>query len=153
MKNIFTPLVAVSFLLYSCGNNTNDKPTKHSELTVQNEHHHDDKSEAIELNNGEKWKVDSNMLVHIRNMENDIVSFLKEERKDFKSLGEKLKSNIDLLTSNCTMKGKAHDELHKWLLPFIELSEKFTIAPNKEEQEKIYQEFKKSFIEFNTYFE
>ena len=91
------------------------------EIAEHNDHNHDDESEAIELNNGEKWQVDANMLTHIRNMENDVVSFAKVEQKDYKSLSEKLQSNIDLLTSNCTMKGKAHDELHKWLLPYIDL--------------------------------
>ncbi len=51
------------------------------------------------------------------------------------------------------MEGQAHDELHKWLLPFIELSEEFDVATEKENQEKIYQEFKKMFVEYNTYFE
>ena len=40
-------------------------------------------------------------------MENDVISFAKIEQKDYKSLAEKLQSNIDLLTSNCTMKGQS----------------------------------------------
>jgi hypothetical protein len=33
--------------------------------TTNDEHHHNE-SEAIELNNGKKWQVDKNMLIHIR---------------------------------------------------------------------------------------
>jgi len=51
------------------------------------------------------------------------------------------------------MEGQAHDELHKWLLPFIELSEEFDVATELEEQEQIYREFKASFKIYNTYFE
>ena len=70
MKKITISLTVISLFLFSCGNNSNEKSIEQSE-TVTNEenHHHDD--EAIELNNGEKWKVDENMLLHIRNMESD----------------------------------------------------------------------------------
>jgi hypothetical protein len=46
------------------------------------------KVQNIELNNGEKWEVDANMITHIRNMENDVISFAKVEQKDYKSLGQ-----------------------------------------------------------------
>ncbi|CAG0976837.1 MAG: hypothetical protein HND27_01125 [Bacteroidetes bacterium] len=51
------------------------------------------------------------------------------------------------------MKKQAHDELHKWFAPYIELSEKFDAATEPSEQEEIYQEFKKMFLQFNIYFE
>ena len=153
MKKITILIPVISLFLFSCGNTSNEKSKEQTETVTHEEHQHNAEIQTIELNNGEKWKVDANMITHIRNMENDVISFAKVEQKDYKSLSEKLQSNIDLLTSNCTMKGKAHDELHKWLLPFIELSRKFAVAAEKEEQEKIYQEFKKSFVEFNTYFE
>ena len=114
-------LFAISLFLFSCGNTSNEKSKEETETITHEEHQHDEESEVIELNNGEKWKVDANMITHIRNMENDVNSFAKVEQKDYKSLSEKLQSNIDLLTSNCTMKGKAHDELHKWLLPYIDM--------------------------------
>jgi hypothetical protein len=94
---------------------TKNQKSKPKTVTHE-EHQHNAEIQTIELNNGEKWKVDANMITHIRNMENDVISFAKVEQKDYKSLSEKLQSNIDLLTSNCTMKGKAHDELHKWVI-------------------------------------
>jgi hypothetical protein len=111
------------------------------------------KVQTIELNNGEKWKVDANMITHIRNMENDVISFAKVEQKDYKSLAEKLQSNIDLLTSNCTMKGKAHDELHKWLLPYIDLVKELSEAKDETEAEKQFQNIQTSFTTFNQYFQ
>ena len=153
MNKLILTFAVGSLLLYSCGNSTNEKLNNPPEVAKHNDHHHDDESEAIELNNGEKWQVDANMITHIRNMENDVVSFAKVEQKDYKSLSEKLQSNIDLLTSNCTMKGKAHDELHKWLLPYIDLVKELSEAKNETEATKQFENIQISFTTFNQYFQ
>lgn len=136
---------AVGLVLFSC--NTKSKEEKITEMnTVEHQH---SESEAIQLNNGEKWKVDDNMMLHIRNMEKDVIKFDKENGANYSLLAENLKANIELLTSNCTMKGKAHDELHKWLVPFIELVDAFS----KDKSANQYTEMKHSFLTFNQYFQ
>jgi len=153
MKKKIILIPAIALFLFSCGNASNEKSEDLSEIETHDEHHHDDESEAIELNNGEKWQVNANMITHIRNMENDVVSYAKVEQKDYKSLSEKLQSNIDLLTSNCTMKGKAHDELHKWLLPYIDLVKEFSEAKDETEASKHFENIQISFTTFNQYFQ
>ena len=138
-------LFAFGLVLFSC--NTKSKEEKTNEMTTV-EHQHSE-NEAIQLNDGEKWKVDDNMMRHIRNMEKDVVNFDKESGANYSLLAEKLKANIELLTSNCTMKGKAHDELHKWLVPFIELVDAFS----KDKSANQYTEMKHSFLTFNQYFQ
>ena len=153
MKKKIILIPAIALFLFSCGNASNEKSEDLSEIETHDEHHHDDESEAIELNNGEKWQVNANMITHIRNMENDVVSYAKVEQKDYKSLSEKLQSNIDLLTSNCTMKGKAHDELHKWLLPYIDLVKELSEAKDETEASKHFENIQISFTTFNQYFQ
>lgn len=153
MKKITILIPVIGLFLFSCGNTSNEKSKEQTETVTHEKHHHDDESEAIELNKGEKWKVDANMITHIRNMENDVISFGKVEQKDYKSLSKKLQSNIDLLTSNCTMKGKAHDELHKWLLPYIDLVKELSEAKDETEAEKQFQSIQTSFTTFNQYFQ
>lgn len=153
MKKITISLSVISLFLFSCGNTSNEKSKEQTETVTHEEHQHNDENETIELNNGGKWKVDANMITHIRNMENDIISFDKAEQRDYKSLSEKLQSNIDLLTSNCTMKGKAHDELHKWLLPYIDLVKELSEAKDETEAEKQFQNIQTSFTTFNKYFQ
>jgi hypothetical protein len=82
-------------------------------------------------------------------MEKDVMNFNSENNKKYPLLANKLKSNIDLLTSNCTMKGEAHDELHKWLVPYIELVDKFS----KEKSKNQFIEIQESFKIFNQYFQ
>lgn len=153
MNKLILTFAVGSLLLYSCGNSSNEKLNNQTEVAQHNDHHHDDESEAIELNNGEKWQVNANMITHIRNMENDVISFAKVEQKDYKVLSEKLQASIDLLTSNCTMTGQAHDELHKWLLPYMDLVEELSEAEDKIEAEKQFQEIQTSITTFNHYFQ
>ncbi len=153
MKNITLSLIVISLFLFSCGNTSKEKSKEETETVTHKEHQHNAEIQTIELNNGEKWNVDTNMITHIRNMENDIISFAKVEQKDYTSLSNKLQSNIDLLTSNCTMKGKAHDELHKWLLPYIDLVKELSEVKVETESEKQFQKIENSFIIFNQYFQ
>jgi hypothetical protein len=140
-------------LLFSCGNNNHEKPKEQSETAIHEEQQYNEDSVVIELNNEEKWKVDANMLAHIRTMENSVVSFANEDPKDFKTLTKKLQSNLDLLTSNCTMTGKAHDELHKWLLPYIDMVNQLSKAKDETESAKHFKKIEHSFITFNQYFQ
>jgi hypothetical protein len=153
MKKIFL-ISTIAIALIACKNENHhenhDEHEHHEETVTHEEDHHNHESEAIMLNDGEKWKVVENMSVYIRNMEKAVNEFKGD---NYPALAKTIDENIRALTENCTMEGQAHDELHKWLLPFIELSEEFDVATEKENQEKIYQEFKKMFVEYNTYFE
>lgn len=150
---LISSIIAASLLLYTCNmpSTENSKQETETGLT-QDEHDHEHESEAIALDNGKKWKVDENMMAHIRNMENDVNTF-DTKKAEYAALATKLSNNLDLLTSNCTMTGQAHDELHKWLLPFIDLSEEFGKSKNENESAAYYQNIKTTIVNFNTYFE
>ncbi len=137
-------------MIIACNNQTEKKEVK--EVPIAAIIKHIDSNEIV-LNNGEKWKVDDKMLVHIRNMENDINSFENTSNTDYKELAKNLQSNLDLLTSNCTMKGQAHDELHKWLLPYIDMVNEFSETKNKQELQEQFKKIQSSFLTFNQYFQ
>lgn len=153
MNKITLSLTAFSFFLFSCGNTSNEKSKEQTETATHEEHHHEGETETIELNNGEKWKVDANMLLHIRNMESDVSTFSQNKQKSYKTFAEKLQTNIDLLTSNCTMTGQTHDELHKWLLPYIDLVKELSEAKGETEVAKKFENIQISFTTFNQYFQ
>jgi len=153
MKTITISLIAISLFLFSCGNATNEKLPEQTKPVTHEEHQHNDELTDIVLNHGEKWKVGAHMMTHIRNMENDVNTLEAKSANDYAALAKKLKSSIELLTSNCTMKGQAHDELHKWLLPFIDLSEEFSASKTEQAFAANFQIFNASFTTFNTYFE
>lgn len=145
-------IIGTAFL-FSC--NQTEEKMEEIDSQVIGVHSHTE-SDSIELNNGVKWEVVSEMMVHIRNMESDINGFSETkhtELKDFTKLGASLQKNIDLLTSNCIMEGKAHDELHKWLLPYIDMVDKLNKSKNKEEASYIFEKLKLSYVTFNYFFE
>ena len=143
-----TSILLSTFFLFSCNDKANNKSAETSQDTKTEVHEHSN-DETIQLNDGQKWKVDVDMMAHIRIMENDVTSFDKETPENYQLLADNLKKNLDLLTSNCTMKGEAHDELHKWLLPYIELVDHFSKDKSNENLAKIQE----SFTTFNQYFQ
>ncbi|MDQ3142828.1 MAG: hypothetical protein M3Q56_11345 [Bacteroidota bacterium] len=152
MKTIPT-ILAGSILLFSCNNTTEEQEKIKTETVSQEQEHEHNENETIELNNGKKWKVDENMITHIRNMENDVSNFKGTTLTEYKILSENLQKNVDLLTSNCTMKGKAHDELHKWLLPYIDLVKELSEAKDETKAAKQFEYIQTSFLTFNQYFQ
>jgi len=152
MKTIII-ILAGSILLFSCNIATKEQEKAKTENVTQEPEHQHDKNETIELNKGERWKVDENMITHIRNMENDVSVFKGTTLTEYKTLSENLQKNVDLLTSNCTMKGKAHDELHKWLLPYIDLVQELSEAKDETKAAKQFEYIQTSFSTFNQYFQ
>ena len=150
MNSFKIVLLCLSILTVSCKNNSDGK-IETEVSSVAQAHAHGD--EEIQLNQGQKWKVDAEMLSIIRTMENDVASFKGSELAEYNSLSEKLKNNIDLLTSNCTMKGQAHDELHKWLLPYIDSVKELSEAKDETTASAQLLKVKKSFAQFNEYFQ
>lgn len=153
MKQLIIAIIAVGFVTWGCGNKATPKNNQQTDTINSEEHHHHDESIEIELDNGKKWIVDKNMMTHIRNMEKDVAAFNKVELKDYHDLAAQLQINVDLLTSNCTMKGKAHDELHKWLLPYIDLVTELAETKNEKEATKVFENIQASFQTFNQFFE
>ena len=99
----------------------------------------------INILNDKKWDVDKPMMAHIQHIKNDVIQFNGNSLDDHKNLSAKIDENLGLLTSNCTMKGQAHDELHKWLLPFLEITETYKNSDSKEKAQNNYQIIKQSF--------
>ncbi|MBK8404510.1 MAG: hypothetical protein IPL25_10615 [Saprospiraceae bacterium] len=153
MKTKLILLMVVGISIFSCSDKVADKSKLEDESVVKEEHSSHNDLQTIELNNGEKWKVDDHMLVHIRNMEKDVQMFSTSVPKNYNLLAEKLQNNIDLLTSHCTMEGKAHDELHKWLLPYIDMVAELVDTKDETTAMKQFENIKTSFATFNQFFQ
>ena len=107
-------------LLWSCNNST-EKSSAHQETENHAGHQHDENSDAIELNNGEKWLVNEEMKPFVLKGEELVNAYIQDGKTDYKTLAEQLKDQNSQLIKSCTMDGKSHDELHKWLHPHLEI--------------------------------
>ena len=154
MKTRFLILLIFPLLIFACANNTQTNGAE-AEATTHQEHHaeaHAHQDNAIQLDNGQAWKVDENMMEFIKKMDNEVASFSGKTYNDYQVLAMDLMENIDGLTSNCTMTGQAHDELHKWLLPYIDLVNDFAKTDNVKDAQAALEKIKSSFKTFNQYF-
>jgi hypothetical protein len=131
MKNTFL-LIMFFFILSSC----NHKPQG-----------------PITLNQGQKWKVNPEMIEHIKASEKAFAEYVSNNQTDYTALAKTLHSNNDNLIKSCTMTGPAHDELHKWLHPHLQLVKGLEDAKSDSEANKIVQQLNNSFETLNSYFE
>lgn len=120
MKHILLVTIG-SILLWSC-NTATEQSTAVEQGTVAIEaHEHDKATETVELNNGERWAVNDEMKPFVEQGENLVNRYVQGNQLDFKDLAKKVKEQNDQLIKSCTMDGKSHEELHKWLHPHLEL--------------------------------
>lgn len=135
-------LFVIAILLFSCNEPGNAE--------AENANEPIESPSGIVLVDNKKWKVDPNMMVHLRNLEKVLND---TNQKNLDTVGADLEHHLDLLTSNCTMKGQAHDELHKWLVPFINDVSQFNEESDEKKRKKQALKLKDSFAEFNSHFE
>ncbi|MBK9563646.1 MAG: hypothetical protein IPO37_00105 [Saprospiraceae bacterium] len=136
--NVMIISLFIIFSASSCKNNVN----------------HDLNSPAtIELNDGARWLVNAEMKPFITESESILNTYISNGSADFKTLAKELTDKNSGLIKSCTMDGKSHDELHKWLHPHMALIESLQDAESDDAANKIISELKSSFEIYNQHFQ
>lgn len=112
-----------------------------------------DRSHELILNDGEKWKIDAEMMKHIRIGEDLLNEYIKRSGTNYSRLANDLSESNNNLIYSCSMTGESHDQLHKWLHPHLELTALLQKAEDPESASKLVKELKDSYAIFNTYFQ
>ena len=110
----------------------------------------------LELNNGERWVVSPPMLVPVRRMQQRIATAIEPGaaiRLDHAVLADSLFVDLDALVAGCTMEGKAHAELHDWLMPHMQLVQDLEKTTDTAHARTILQHLNASSAEFDRYFQ
>lgn len=145
MKTTITIALAIMSFLISCTSNKIETNTNTATVETENPHN-------LNLNQDEKWVVVPEMMLSIMSIENQIEGFKGNTIEEYKSHSKSISELLGELTSNCTMEGEAHDELHKWLIPFIELNDALTSSNSIEKSAEIVSNQKEEIKLFNAYF-
>ncbi len=149
-------VVAASLLLFSCGSEASQNDATNQEATeiAQEEEHEIDghDSEPIELNNGELWPVNEEMRPFLIRGEEQLANFINSGSTDYQDLADKLARENASLIKSCTMEGKSHDELHKWLHPHLELTDALKKADSNETAAKLVSELSASYETYHQFF-
>lgn len=148
-------LLGISFMfLYGCNQSTNtasieEKEEVHTEETHQ---HESESSMTIKLNNSEKWVVNEEMKPFALKGEELVNQYLQKGETDFKTLAEQIKEQNTQLIKNCTMEGKSHDELHKWLHPHLEIVKALENEIDTAKANEIVLKLEHSYKQYHEYF-
>jgi hypothetical protein len=105
---------------------------------------------GIVIKNDQKWKINEEMTPYI--VDNEKL-YNEYDNGDYKKLAMQLKHNNNSLINSCTMSGESHDELHKWLLPHLELVDALSKAETTDKADQIIAKLGESFKIYNTYFQ
>jgi len=151
LQRILVTIAAIGaiFGMAACGH------SDHGSGHADGHDHHHEQQEVIALDNGNKWDVPDNMMVHVRTMQEGMRNHLAkpESERDVQAIMVVLDNAIEGMTSNCTMRGQGHDELHKWLVPFIEMAEELSESTDHAEQARMVGVLADALTEFDSYFE
>ncbi|OJU28127.1 MAG: hypothetical protein BGN92_02220 [Sphingobacteriales bacterium 41-5] len=147
--------MAAGIFLSACNSNQTSEKVSATDTLAQAAHHEETAaaSEDIELNNGDKWVVNEEMKPYVAKGAELTTAFIQDNGSDYNKLAVALKAENDQLIKSCTMQGKSHDELHKWLHPHLEFVKKLETAKNETEGNELVQQLEKSYQDYHTYFQ
>lgn len=168
MKKISLTILSLAVLfLYSCEENGSATDEhKHNEEV----HNHDDHAGhnhasndvnedshtegVLTLNNGEKWDVSSSLMDEVIKMSFTADQFEESGDSDYSSLATKLNGGISNLINKCDLPdGVAHENLHEWLHPYMELVNEMSKTTTPEEGKAVFVKIQDSFLTYGKYFE
>ncbi len=108
---------------------------------------------AADSGKSAKWAMPEAMMSHMRLLEQDVLAFESSDEKDHAALAAKIDGHTKQVISSCTMEGKAHDALHGWLMPFLQLNKDYASAPDDATRAAKLKEIRESLEVFHERFE
>ena len=116
-------LITVSLFLFRCGNTSNEQSQELTSALTHEEHPQGNNVPVISLNNGTKWNSDQSTFTGMKRLELALYNFGEEHHNpaiaDYNRLGVALTDIDNEIISQCSMKGKDHDQLHILLAPML----------------------------------
>lgn len=79
-------------------------------------------------------------------------SYIQDNQTDYKALAQQLIEQNNQLIKSCTMNGKSHDELHKWLHPHLEIVNALEEEKDAAKANEIVLQLQKSYQDYHQYF-
>lgn len=123
----FLTLIILAGQLFSCGNMGNrDHDSQKTEIEgneQQSDSHVAGTEIKLSLNNGAKWNSDESTFTGMKRLELTLFNFNNDNKESsvvqYNKLGIALANIDNEIISQCSMKGKDHDQLHVLLAPML----------------------------------
>jgi hypothetical protein len=144
-------VVTVFAMVISCKNSREKKQELKRTQQTEEQHLNADADE-LKLNNGKLWKANIETTKGINNMLQLMDNFSeKDNPKAYTKLKQNLETEFNTIITKCTMTGKAHSQLHIYLVPMKDLFSGLvvvSIKTNKEDFDKLHAYLK----DYKNYF-
>ena len=120
-------IAAISLTIFSCGNTSekkeaNDKTIEETKIVKETEAEQHDSDEELTLNNGKRWEANPETTEGVKKLQMQLQGFSdKESVEAYTILTKELEATFAEIFAKCTMKGEAHNQLHNFLKPMLEL--------------------------------
>ncbi len=150
MKFLRTCAAASLLMFAAC--NTEQAPKVVAETTEAAAPAHEHATE-IPLNNGQRWAINDEMRPFLAKSRQIFSDYRQQGGTDYKKLAQELEQENNQLIESCTMDGAAHEALHEWLHPHLELVEALGKAGSPEQANDILGKLATSFEQFDKYFQ
>ncbi|MFN3528884.1 MAG: hypothetical protein ACK417_03055 [Bacteroidia bacterium] len=142
------PLITMAFVQVAC-QNAEQSARQESAAPVAIEQ----VDTMLQLNGAERWQMNREMQLPVAASEALLQSYVNSGAPDADSLARSLRKLSKELISSCKMEGQGHDELHKWLHPYLKQLSELENAASAEQQYKIANVMYASFEELHRYFQ
>ena len=139
-------IIVMTVVIAGCTNQV--KTDQHDN---KNSHEREHSTQAIQLDNGRKWKADEATKRNVGIIVNEVNAGAYRDTAQRKELIANLKIKIDTLVGQCSMKGPEHDALHGWLEKVLRDMNK--LNEGSDEYIKEYETLKKDVESFYDFFE
>lgn len=112
-------------------------------------------AENVELqkDNGKRWQIPAAMMTHLNAMEAALKKPAPKSLEEHHKLANVLQNSLNSLVASCTMEGKAHDQLHSWLVPYMAKVKAYAETKNLKSAQQHQSALAQSFTGFHQYFE
>jgi hypothetical protein len=136
-------LALIAGLVVACKNqDTETNPAEHLQH-----------AEQLTLNNGERWVANAETTEGIKKM-TLLLGGLSDASpaEDYESTKAELEKEFETILKKCTMTGKAHEQLHIYLLPMKDMMSKFN-STRPEERKEALKQLDRHLREYETFFQ
>lgn len=148
MKKYFLSSLLVVSLLLSCKNNSASKEVNVDPDLLKNEW-----VQEIQLDNGSKWRANSESTIGVNNMKKHIKDQSLKSVEDYHHLAALLNEEKNYVVKECTMEGASHDNLHVFLHPLIEKIDALGKVENKTEGAELVKSIEGNLDGYFDYFQ
>ncbi len=150
MKKFKFLLPVTLILLLACNNKAGENHDNHDDQAkTEKLDQHEESENAVQLDNGKKWKANPETITGINNMTALVQNGIAANMQTAK-LHDTLQIEFKTIFDKCTMTGESHNQLHNFLIPLKRQLEKLKAGNSETETLK---DIKEHLLTFSNYFE